>query len=135
MPKAGRPKTSKLTRSEQVARAKRRQRARERTAGLVHVQLTVPRALAGKITVARQSETFLNALEAALDRQVIRISDYPQLKTLAWNRDTEALIPSHEAFNLYERNWKFVNAARLTEPERELVARLVDEFGNGIVHA
>ena len=130
----GRPKTSKFSRVEQLQRAKRKQRARQQHAGLVHVQMTLPEQLAAKLTVAKRSAEFLEFLDAALDRVVIRIADYPALADLAWNR-TEPLIPAREALNLYERNWRFVDQAGLSANERELIGQLVGKYGGGVIHA
>lgn len=130
----GRPRTSKLSRTEQLQRAKRKQRVRQHSAGLVHVQLTLPQQTAAKLGVARQSEEFLEFLNAALDKAVIRIAEYPALADLAWNR-TEPLMPAREALNLYERNWRFVNTATLIARERELIERLAREYGGGVLHA
>lgn len=134
MPKRGRPKTSKLTRDEQLRRAKRRQRARQRAAGIVHVQLAVPGALAEKMAVARRADLLTQALDEALDRSVIRIQDYPQLADLAWNRRDEFVL-AREAFQLYERNWRFVDANALVPEERRLIERLKAEFGAGVMNA
>lgn len=131
--KSGRPKTSKLTRAEQLQQAKRRQRARQRAAGVVHVQLAVPRKLAERIAIARRTGDFDQALYEALDRAVIRLSDYPQLADLAWNR-TDEFIPAKEAFQLYERNWRFVDVNSLGPGERQLIDRLKDEFGGGVIN-
>jgi hypothetical protein len=132
--KPGRPRTSTLTRAEQLRRAKRRQRARQRAAGLVHVQLTVPRDLAEKIAVARQTDLFAEVLDQALDRAVIRVRDYPQLADLAWNRSAE-FIPAGEAFRLYERNWRLVDANAILPDERRLIERLKAQFGGGVMNA
>lgn len=130
----GRPITSKLSRSEQLQRAKRRQRVRQHRAGLVHVQLTLPQQTAAKLAVARQSKGFLEFLNAALDQAVIRIDEYPALADLAWNR-TEPWIAAREAFNLYERNWRLVSRTGLIARERELIERLAREYGGGVIHA
>jgi hypothetical protein len=122
-----------LTREEQLRRAKRAQRLRQRAAGIVHVQLTLPGAIAGKLAAARSTEEFLPALEAMLDRLLIRIGDYPQLQDLAWNRSSE-LIPAKEAFALYERNWRFIDVGHLDSNERALIERLKMEFGNGVIN-
>jgi hypothetical protein len=134
MRKPGRPKTSKLTRAEQLRRAKRRQRVRQRAAGIVHVQLAVPRELAEKMAVARRAGLLTQSLGEALDRTVIRVHDYPQLADLAWNRDDE-FIPAREAFQLYERNWRFVDANALVPGERRLLKRLKAQFGGGVMNA
>lgn len=130
----GRPKTSRLSRAEQLRRAKRKQRARQKRAGLVHVQLTLPRDTAAKLSVARNSEEFVELLEEALDAAVIRLDEYPALADLAWNR-ADRLIPAREAFNLYERNWRHVDAAKLTAPEQALIQRLAGRYGGGVLHA
>lgn len=134
MRRAGRPKVSPLSRAEQLRRAKRAQRAREREAGLVNVQLKLPRGLADKLAVARRAHDFNELLETTLDGLVVRIADYPQLRDLAWNRADEYL-PAREAFQLYERNWRLVEVDRLEPHERALIDRLKDEFGGGLINA
>ena len=134
MKSRGRPKASKLSRAEQLLRAKRRQRTRQQSDGLVYVQLVLPKSTATKLGAARKAEEFVDFLDAALDRLVLQIDDYPMLKDLAWNR-SDALIPAREAFNLYERNWRFVDPARLTDKEHELIERLAREYGGSVIHA
>ena len=129
----GRPKTSTLPRDEQLRRAKRAQRTRQRAAGIVHVQLAMPQAVALKLAAARGTAQFLPELDAMLDRMLVRVADFPQLRDLAWNRSAE-LIPATEAFALYERNWRFVEAARLDDGERALIERLKIEFGHGVIN-
>ena len=68
-----------------------------------------------------------------LDRLVVRIDDYPQLRDLAWNR-SGGLIQAREAFQLYERNWRYVDVNRLEANERALIERLTVEFGGGVVN-
>ena len=126
----GRPKTSTLPRDEQLRRAKR---TRQREAGVVDVQLAMPQALALKLAAARGTAQFLPELDAMLDRMLVRVADFPQLRDLAWNRSAE-LIPATEAFALYERNWRFVEAARLDDGERALIERLKIEFGHGVIN-
>ncbi|MBM5811982.1 MAG: hypothetical protein FJ191_08475 [Gammaproteobacteria bacterium] len=65
---------------------------------------------------------------------MVRLADYPQLADLAWNR-TDEFIPADEALQLYERNWRFIEPARLNERERNLIERLRAEFGNGDLNA
>lgn len=125
---------AKLSRQEQLRRAKRAERLRLRSAGIVHVQLALPALQARKLAAARRSAEFLPALDAMLDRLLVRISDYPQLQDLAWNRSGD-LIPAKEAFGLYERNWRFVDVDRLDANERALIERLKTEFGNGVINA
>jgi hypothetical protein len=130
----GRPKTSKLPRSEQLRRAKRAQRARQRLANLVDVQLTLPASIAAKLVAARRSPQFLQRIDESLSRLVVRLADYPQLKDLAWNRVDE-FIPAREAFQLYERNWRLLDASTLSEREHALIARLKAELGRDEINA
>ncbi|MBI4754433.1 MAG: hypothetical protein HY778_03210 [Betaproteobacteria bacterium] len=65
---------------------------------------------------------------------MLRLSDYPQLRLLAWNRRDDDTIDEREALALYEANWRFVEPQHLTAAERELLDRLVREFGAGVLH-
>jgi hypothetical protein len=134
MGKVGRPATNKAPRKEQLRRAKRAQRERQRRAGLVNVQLVLPKETAGKLATARRAPDFPDLLDEALDQVLVRIADYPQLQDLAWNR-TDEYIPAKEAFQLYERNWRFVEPARLDSEERALIERLKAKFGGGVINA
>ena len=134
MKRRGRPKTSRLDRTEQLRRAKRAQRAREQSAGLRLIQLKLPAPVAAKLSAAARGADFAIALDRLLDQAVIRIGDYPLLKQIAWNRKDE-YVPARDAFGLYERNWRFVNPAALTGPERRLIDELKQRFGGGILHA
>ena len=134
MRKAGHPTSTNPVRARQLQEAKRRQRAKQRVAGMVHVQLTVPRSTADRIAVARRSGELDRVLKEALDRNVICVSEYPQLMELMWNR-SDALISAREAFQLYERNWRFVRDADLQPQERELIDRLAKDFGGGVINA
>lgn len=134
MGKVGRPVTSKVTRGEQLRRAKRAQRERERRAGLVNVQLVLPRDIANKLAVARRAADFPGLLDHALDQLIVHLPDYPQLRDLAWNR-TDEYIPAKEAFQLYERNWRFIEPARLDPEEHALIDRLKAEYGGGVINA
>jgi hypothetical protein len=118
-----------LPRAEQLRRAKRAQRERQKLARLVEVQLTVPAAVAAKLSAARRSADFIEQLDSALDGLVVRLADYPQLKDLAWNRVDE-FIPAKEAFQLYERNWRLLDLETLDDSERALITHLKAKLGN-----
>jgi transcriptional regulator with XRE-family HTH domain len=61
----------------------------------------------------------------------IRLRDYPQLKKLAWQlHGVEEMSPA-DALDLYERNWRHVDRAALTEAEAELIDALSRELGGG----
>jgi hypothetical protein len=134
MEKRGRPKTSHLPRGEQLRRAKRAQRTRQRLTNVVEVQLTLPATVAAKLAAARRAPDFMDRLDTALGNLVVRLADYPQLQDLAWNRVDE-FIPASEAFQLYERNWRVLDPSMLDERERALIERLKTELGNEEINA
>ena len=57
--------------------------------------------------------------------------DFPELGLLAWNRDATRPIARQEAFELYDRNWRHVDAEHLTAREAALIDELTQEFGHG----
>lgn len=59
-------------------------------------------------------------------------ADLPGLRGITWNRDPNRPIPPAEAFAIYERNWRHVDEATLSENERRLVAALTERFGRGV---
>lgn len=61
----------------------------------------------------------------------IRLDAYPQLRQLAWQLPGVEDLGAKEAFDLYERNWRHVDTARLTPEERSLVQALAQAFGGG----
>jgi len=121
-------------RREQLRLAKRAQRERERKSGLALVQLRLPLALARKLTAGARQEGFEEALDRALDETLVRIDDYPALSELAWNR-ADRWIPARDALRTYERNWRFVDTAKLLPGERALIERLSARFGGGPLDA
>ncbi len=132
-PPRGRPKTSALTRAEQLRRAKRAQRERARARGLVHYQIELPRADAERLKAGLRQPDFARRLKAFLQETVIAVDDYDNLKALCWNRKAR-FLGAEEAFRLYERNWRHVDRVNLTEAERALVGRLAERFGNGVLN-
>lgn len=57
--------------------------------------------------------------------------DFPQLRLLVWSRDPKHDLSAAEAFALYERNWRFIDKAHLTEQETRLIAQLTQTYGRG----
>ena len=129
----GRPRTSALTRAEQLRRAKRAERARARALGLVHYQIALPRTEVERLKTAMRQEDFTRRLRAFLEETVVAVDDYDNLKALCWNR-RERFLGAEEAFRLYERNWRHVDRGNMTPAERTLIARLADRFGNGVLN-
>jgi len=73
-------------------------------------------------------------LEIELRPRQIRITDYPQLRRLAWNRPGDEFIDEGDALALYERNWRLVEPQRMPPEEQALLDRLVQRYGGGVLH-
>jgi len=59
----------------------------------------------------------------------IRLSDYPQLRQLAWHvHGTDSLTPA-EALGIYERNWRHLDLDAMEPAERQLVDALRTALG------
>lgn len=65
------------------------------------------------------------------DAMNVRLSTYPQLRQLCWNRPNDAVVDGETALALYERNWRFVDQDAIIPREQKLLDRLVAEYGNG----
>ena len=64
----------------------------------------------------------------------IALSDYPQLKALAWQvQGTDYLTPV-EAFGIYERNARHLDKSALTQQEQALWDTLQQAFGKPSTH-
>lgn len=126
----GRPKTSKLSRAEQLRAAKQRERARRRKAGLRKVELVLPENDAARLRTALAQTGFRGAAARLLDEYVVDLRRYPALRELAWNR-ADRWVPAPEALALYERNWRHVDQQSLVDDERALIERLARTFGKG----
>lgn len=61
-----------------------------------------------------------------IDRQ-----KYPELDLILWDR-AERFVEPETAFKQYEIRWKYIDQARITDEEKALVRRLIDEFGQGL---
>jgi hypothetical protein len=130
----GRPRTSDLTRAEQLRAAKRAQRLREREAGIAAVELRLPVEQAARLRRATATPRFGAALDRMLDDVVVDLEKWPVLKELAWNR-SDRWILAEDALGLYERNWRFVDPRRLGKDEAALIERLKTLHGAGMLNA
>jgi hypothetical protein len=65
---------------------------------------------------------------------MVRISAYPQLRLIAWNRCPDDFIDEEEAFALYEAYWRFVDPETMTESEHAFLKRIVNDFGKGLLN-
>lgn len=122
------------TRREQLRAAKRRQRQKDRAAGLVHYQLKLPVSLRDRLKAGMRSPAFVARLHAFLRHEVLRVADYPQLALLCWNLHEE-YITREVAFGLYERGWRLIDTASLNPKERDLIDELAEELGRGVINA
>jgi transcriptional regulator with XRE-family HTH domain len=61
----------------------------------------------------------------------IRLRDFQQLKRLAWQLTGVDEISPPEALDLYERNWRHLDRAALSEDEAALIDALSRELGGG----
>ena len=129
----GRPRTSPFTRAEQLRKAKRLQRQRERRAGLTTIELRLPADQAEQLRVAVNTGRFNQAFREFLQHEVLDINQWPSLHELAWNR-ADRWIPAEEALALYERNWRFVDPGQLTKEEANLIDLLKQRFGGGVLN-
>jgi len=66
----------------------------------------------------------------ALPRRIV-LADYPQLRRLAWHVPGLKELTPAEALNLYERNWRHLDAEALGPEERALIDALRQQQGGG----
>ena len=64
----------------------------------------------------------------------IKLSDFPQLRLIAWNRSADDDISEDEAFALYEANWRHVDQTALQLAEWQLIERLTQIHGHGLMN-
>ncbi|MBW8717270.1 MAG: hypothetical protein JF629_15995 [Variovorax paradoxus] len=64
----------------------------------------------------------------------VRISDYPQLRRLAWQLAPDTELTPAEAWATYERNWRHVDASALDARERQLLDELARALGRKPLH-
>ncbi len=130
----GRPRSSHLSRTEQLRVAKRAQRERDGNAGLLEARIKLPAKLSERLLFASRQPGFIDELTRALEAQTVEINLYPQLKLLCWNR-RGTYLSAEDAWNLYERNWRFVEPALLEPAEQRLIEMLASRFGGGALRA
>lgn len=59
----------------------------------------------------------------------ILLSDYPQLKKLAWQVKKSTVLTPKEALSLYERNWRHLDQTKLKPKEQKFIQSLLALFG------
>jgi hypothetical protein len=133
-PRPGRPRTSTLSRAEQVRTAKRTQREREQGTGMQIVPLKLRERDALRLRAAMPQPEFAARIADLLDDMVVDVTAYENLAQLCWNRRTR-FIAAQDTFSLYERNWRLVDRHSMKPTERALIERLTARFGNGVLNA
>ncbi len=61
----------------------------------------------------------------------IRLRDFPQLKKLAWQLHGVDEVSPQDALDLYERNWRHLDRAALSDDEAALIDALSRELSGG----
>lgn len=56
---------------------------------------------------------------------------YPLLDLLLWDTKIEVLTPER-AFETYEKRWRYLDEALLSQQERTLIQTLIKNVGHGI---
>ena len=70
----------------------------------------------------------------AKDMQAIPLAEYPQLRQLAWHLSGQVThLSPEDAFALYERQWRHVDAAAMSVHETALLAALTASVGRGVL--
>ena len=64
----------------------------------------------------------------------VHVESYPNLELLCWNLATPR-ITRRDAFAIYERNWRWIDAANTPAHERAFIESLAEEFGGGLINA
>ena len=64
----------------------------------------------------------------------IDVASYPNLRLLCWNL-AASRVTRRDAFAIYERNWRWIDAANTPPHERALIDSLAAEFGGGLINA
>jgi len=63
--------------------------------------------------------------------EVIALDNYPQLKSLAWHvQGAESLTP-RQAWDIYVRNWRHIDEAKISAEEKLLIEQLRAKFELG----
>jgi transcriptional regulator with XRE-family HTH domain len=79
----------------------------------------------------RPNDSEMPLLRPTLLPPTIRLADYPQLKSLAWQLSGVAELTPEEALGLYERNWRHVDMSVMDLRERTLVNALAKALAGG----
>lgn len=71
-------------------------------------------------------ETPTTGLEVLPDQ--IDLNRYPQLKLLAWHVQGTQFVSPRQAWDIYMRNWRHIEEAKIQDAEKKLIEQLRAEF-------
>ncbi len=83
----------------------------------------------GFITPAASTDTHQTVDREGWIPVRIRMTDYPQLRQLAWQVQGTETSDAPEAWDIYERNWRHLDENALSGHERQLIDALRLGFG------
>ncbi len=86
-------------------------------------------AAVGLHIYASRSNEQVDALQHNTIPVEIDLAAYPQLAKLAWQISSDTRLRPLEAWGIYERNWRHIDQAALTEQERRLIEALERAVG------
>jgi hypothetical protein len=82
----------------------------------------------------RLKDLFQDAQPQVEELGDVDLQDTPVLRSLLWTGKQRSHIPAREAFEHYERNWRFVRRTALRPKERKLIDRLAKAYGGGLIN-
>ena len=56
---------------------------------------------------------------------------YPQLALLCWDRELLEPISEHEALELYQARWDYIDENDFSDEEKIFLKKLMNQFNNG----
>lgn len=68
-----------------------------------------------------------------MPEETVRVGDHPQLHAIAWQLRADTELTGAEALRLYERNWRHVDQAAMSDEERAFVQQLADKHNGGVL--
>jgi len=61
-------------------------------------------------------------------------NEFPELRFICWHKSPELPMEEREAFNLYERNWRYIDVDTMSSKEKALIKRLTATYGHGVLN-
>jgi transcriptional regulator with XRE-family HTH domain len=88
-----------------------------------------------QLTDARPQWTQTGAEEAVNTEtpEKVRVGDYPLLSAAAWQLDADSRLDGFEALRTYERNWRHLDHAAMSDKEKALIQALAVKYSKGVL--